>query len=47
MITFPHNERLHTEATDQFAAKLRPGAAVAFTIASVVAVLSFIEIVFS
>jgi len=47
MITFPHSERLHTEATDQFPAKLRPGAAVAFTIASVVAVLSFIEIVFS
>lgn len=47
MITFPHNERLHTEAAEQFPAKLRPGAAVAFTIASVVAVLSFIEVVFS
>ena len=47
MITFPHNDRLHTETAEQFPAKLRPGAAVAFTIASVVAVLSFIGIVFS
>lgn len=47
MITFPHSERLHTEGTEQSPAKLRPGSAVAFTIASVVAVLSFIEVVFS
>ena len=47
MITFMHNESLRGEATKQSAPRLRLGAAIAFAIASVVAVLSFIEIVFS
>lgn len=47
MITSMHNESLRTEATEQPPLKLRPGAAVAFAIAAVVAVLSFIEVVFS
>ena len=47
MITFMPNESLRDEATEQSPPRLRPGAAIAFAIASVVAVLSFIEIVFS
>ena len=35
------------EAVDQSPPRLRPGAAIAFAIASVVVVLSFIKIIFS
>lgn len=38
---------LNFEAADDSPPKLRPGAAITFAIAAVVAVLSFIEIIFS
>ena len=47
MTTSMQNQSLCTEATGQPPLKLRPGAAIAFAIAAVVAVLSFIEVVFS
>jgi hypothetical protein len=43
----PTDYRNINDETEQSPPKLRPGAAVAFAIASVVVVLSFIEIVFS
>ena len=37
----------HAEGREQSPPKLRPGAAITFAIAAVVAVLSFIEVIFS